>query len=101
MVTRDLRSYFTSKKNEEKILDKYSRISQSNEKFHGCWYIDCKCWTGKLIKRKRRQSSLYNKYSTSKPSRVKEEVEKYAYSNGTQTIVTMLFFTYIYQQLET
>ena len=88
MVTRDLRSFFTSKKKEEKIPDKYSRINQSNRKFHGCWYIDCKCWTGKLIKKKkRRQSSLYNKYSTNKPSRAEEEVEKYAYSNGTQAIV--------------
>ena len=92
MATRDLRSYFTSKKKEEKIPEKNSRISQSKGKFHGCWYIDCKCSTGKLVKRKRRQSSLYNKYSTSKASRVEEEVEKYAYSNGTQAIVIMIFF---------
>ena len=87
IATRDSRSYLTSKKKQEKISNKYSRISQSNGKFHGCWYIDCKCWTGKLIKKIGRQGSLYNKYSTSKPSRVEEEVEKYAYSNGTQAIV--------------
>ena len=38
-------------------------------------------------KKKGRKGSLDNKYSASKLSRAKDEVEKYAYSNGTQAII--------------
>ena len=63
---------------------KYSTISQGNQKCYCCYASAVNAELESFSKKKERQGSSYN---TNIPSRIKEEVGKYAHTYGTQAAI--------------
>ena len=88
MATRDLRSYFTSVSKDKKVSHgSCTSISRLVKATGNVTAADASAVNPELesfSKKKERQGSSYN---TNIPSRIKEEVGKYAHTHGTQAAI--------------
>ena len=80
MVTRDLRSYLRSQKNKKKSQTGTSKLVKTTGTVTAANASAVNAKLESFDQKKGRRQPLYN---TSIPSRVIEEVRKYAYSNRT------------------